>query len=524
VPEGRMRGRATGQVRVLSMFFALFLFAFTARAAVTTTALTGRVTAGNTPAAGVTVSVTSPALQHPRTVTTNAHGFYWIAALPPGVYEVSFSRTGLSSLIRPALLELGRVARADARLDVNEDEDSVTSTAIPMSVVDDPVLTSHFDDGELDRLPLPLGRLSAAPFAPGPLDGPLLIDDVPVETMPFLGYEVVEQLTVFRGAMPLDFADHNAIVARTRSGGEQFTLSIRDTYFDGEGHLVESASGGSIVSERLWFFAGGWGGVTDGVNVKLTGQPGASHNFVATYLDADGESVAALRYTGIATERLTAEAIVTTEGFANARASYVYGAHVLTGGASDEALYASDRWSRGRFAVVAGLRFDDDQTSSRVAASYDVRGNGRQALTASFGRYAHTLDIFTAGFATAIGSTGTGRLDYLRRERENELQLDVRYSLFGRLQTGGGYTYNDSAAFGHRGHAWVGAELPLGEHEIGATLLERYERDAWASDLAFRYTLPLPHFRMTLGADVTNAFQAAAAEPRGWRAWLRARL
>jgi hypothetical protein len=511
-----------GWARVLALFFALFTL--TAHAAVTTTALTGRVFSGTAPAAGVTVTVTSPELQHPRTVTTNAHGFYWVAALPPGVYEVSFSRTGLSSLIRPALLELGRVARADAHLEVNEDEDSVTSTAIPMSVVDDPALTSHFDDGELDRLPLPVGRLSAARFAPGPLDGPLLIDDTPIGTTPFLGYEVVEQLTVFRGAMPLEFADHNAVVARTRSGSEQFTLSIRDTYLEDEGNLFETASGGRIVSERLWFFAGGWGGVADGVNLKFTGQPGAAHNLVATYLDADRESLAALRYTGILAERLTAEGIVTSEGFANARASYVYGDHVLRGGASDDALYASDRWSRGRVAVMAGLRVEDDHTSPRLAASYDVRGNGRQALTASFGRYPHGTDIFTAGFASAIGSTGTGRLDYLRREHENELQLDVRYSLFGRLQTGGGYTYNDSAPFAHRGHAWFSAELPLGEHEIGATLLERYERDVWASDLAFRYTVPFPHFRLTLAADVTNAFQAEAAEPRAWRAWLRARL
>jgi hypothetical protein len=518
--NGGVRGRATGGIAILLAL----LFSLTAHAAITTTALTGRVFSGSAPAAGVTVTVTSPALQHPRTVTTNAHGFYWIAALPPGVYEVSFSRTGLSSLIRPALLELGRVARADAHLEVNEDEDSVTSTAIPMSVVDDPALTSHFDDGELDRLPLPLDRLSAARFAPGPLDGPLLIDDVPVETTPFLGYEVVEELTVFRGAMPLEFEDGNAIVARTRSGGEQFTLSLRDTYLEDEGNLFETASGGRIVAERLWFFAGGWGGVADGVNLKLTGQPGAAHNLVATYLHADDESLGALRYTGMLTGRLTAEAIVTSESFGNARVSYVYGDHLLRGGASDDALYASDRWSRGRVGVTAGLRFDDDQASPRLAASYDVRGNGRQALTASYGRYAHGLDIFTAGFASAIGSTGTGRLDYLRREHENELQFDVRYSLFGRLQTGGGYSYNDSAAFAHRGHAWVGAELPLGEHEIGATLLERYERDAWASDLAFRYTLPFPRFRLTLAADVTNAFQAEAAAPRAWRVWLRARL
>jgi hypothetical protein len=510
-----------------SAVFAL-LFALAAHANVTTTALTGRVTSGAAPAAGVTVTVTSAVLQHPRTVTTNTRGFYWIAALPPGLYEVSFSHGGLSSLIRPAMLELGRVARADAHLEVNADEDSVTSTAVPVSVVDDPAITSHFDDEELDRLPLPLDRVSASLFAPGDPGRPLLIDDAPVDTTPFLGYEVVEQLTVFRGAMPLEFGDRQAVVARTRSGGEQFTLSIRDSYFEDAGNLFESASGGSIVADRLWFFAGGWGGAADGFNLKFTGQAGQAHNFVATYLDADDESVGALRYTGALTERLTAEAIATSDDFANARVSYVQGDHVLAGGATrrsgDDAIYASDRWARGRFALTAGARYEDSELSPRAAAIYDVRGNGRQALTASFGRYADREDVFTAGFASAIGSTGTGRLDYLRAEGENELQLDVRYSLFGRLHTGGGYTYNDTAAFAHRGHAWVGAELPLGEQEIGGTLLERYERDAWASDLALRYTVPFPRFHLTIATDVTNVFDAAAAEPRAWRVWLRARL
>jgi hypothetical protein len=397
-----------------------------------------------------------------------------------------------------------------------------------VSVVDDPTLTSHFDDQELDRLPLPFDRISAARLAPGPLtpssDAPLLVDEVPLEERPFLGYEVVEQLTVFRGALPLEFSAPNAVVAHTRSGGEELTLSLRDTYFEGEGNLLETSAGGRIVAERLWFFAGGWGGVADGVNGKVTGQLGASHNFVATYLDADRESVGALRYSGIVNEGLTGEALVTSDDVANARASYVRANHVLAAGASDDALYASDRWSSARFVVHAGARLEDDRVSPRAAASYDVRGNGRQALTASYGEYAHGVELFTAGFATAIGSTGTARIDYLRRDDENELQLDVRYSLFGRMQTGGSYTHNRDALFAHRGNAWIGAQLPLGEQELGATLLGRYERDTWMTDIALRYTVPFSRFGLTVAADVVNAFDAVSAEPRAWRLGLRARL
>lgn len=499
------------------------LLALSASASVTTTALTGRVLSGDAPAAGVTVSVTSPALQHARTTTTNAHGLYWLGALPPGVYEVSFSRAGLSSLIRPALLELGRIARADARLEINEDEDAVTSTAVPLSVVDDPTITSHFDAGELDRLPLVFDVLSAAFLAPGQRKT-LYVDDAPLRSASFIGYEVTDELTVFRGALPLEFAESDAVALRTRSGGEEFTLSIRDTFFGDGDHVFETASGGRIVTERLWFFASGWGGVEEGMSLKLSAQPGVAHNLVATYFDAGSEDVAALRYSGVFGERLTVEAIGTSEDFVNARASYVVRDHVLTGGASDDALYAYDRWSRGRFALRGGVRFEDDQLMPRAAASFDVRGNGRQTLSASYGEYASGEELVTAGFATAIGSTGIARIDYLRRDGENELQLEARYHLFGRLHTGGSYTYADEEFFEHRGNAWVGAQLPVGEHEIGATVLERYEREEWLTDIGVRYSLPVSRFRLTIGGDVSDVMNDSAFLARGWRIWLRGRL
>ncbi len=507
---------------LLALCIALFASG-AARASVTTTALTGRVLSGDAPVAGVTVSVTSTALQQARTTTTNAHGFYWIGALPPGVYEVSFSRTGMSSLIRPALLELGRVARADARLEVNEDEDAVTSTAVPLSVVDDPAITSHFDTDELDRLPLSFDVLSAALLAPGDR-GAVYIDDAPLSSSSFIGYEVTEQMTVFRGALPLEFAESDAVALRTRSGGEEFTLAIRDTFFGDGDHVFETASGGSIVSERLWFFASGWGGVEEGLNIKLTAQPGAAHNLVATYFDAGADDLAALRYSGVLGEQLTVEAIGTTEDFLNARASYVVRNHVLTGGASDDALYAYDRWSQGRFAVMGGVRFEEERTMPRAAASFDVRGNGRQTLSASYGEYAFGEELFTAGFATAIGSTGIARIDYMQRNGDDELQLDARYSLFGRLQTGGSYTYAAEEFFEHRGNAWFGAQVPFGEHEVGVTALERYEREEWLTDLAVRYVLPLSRFRFTLGGDVSNAFDDSRYEARAWRIWLRGRI
>ncbi|HYO78282.1 MAG TPA: hypothetical protein VE010_17615, partial [Thermoanaerobaculia bacterium] len=140
----------------------------------------------------------------------------------------------------------------------------------------------------------------------------------------------------------------------------------------------------------------------------------------------------------------------------------------------------------------------------RAAAIFDVR-------------------VASAGFLTAIGQTGTARIDFLRRDGNNEVQFDARYSLFGRLHTGGSYTHSD-ALFGDYGSAWLGAQFPLGEHEAGATVVERYELEAWATDLAMRYAIPFPRFRLTLAADVTNVFASEEVDRRAVRLWVRARL
>ncbi|HEY0158034.1 MAG TPA: carboxypeptidase-like regulatory domain-containing protein [Thermoanaerobaculia bacterium] len=488
-------------MRFIAAALIALLAATAAAAAITITALTGRVMSGGTAAAGVTVTVTSPALQQPRTATTNADGFYWLEALPPGTYEVSFSRAGLSSLIRPALLELGRIARADAQLEPSEDEESVTSTAIPMRVADDPEVTSHFDDAELDRLPLSLDRVSAALLAPGRLQGPVSVDDVQLDRLPFLGYESVEQLTVFRG-------HREAIVARTRSGGEDFSLSVRDTYFAHEGHLFETASGGRIIPERLWFFASGWGGVDDGFVVKLT-----TETLTGSLVHAGDDTAGGLRYTAYYNGRTTVDALLSEDSAA--RVSHLFGNHLLALDAGRDEVFLSDRWSTARFAVHGGMQHRDGDTSARIAAIYDVRGNGRQALTGSVGD-----ELVSAGFLTAIGSTGTARVDYLRREGGGEMQLDVRYSLFARLFTGGSYTYADE----HRGNAFVSTQLPLGEHELGMTLLERYEQRAWATDAALRYTIPFNKFGLTVAGDLTNALASERVEARSWRLWARIRL
>lgn len=580
----------------------LFLFALPAFGQLTSASLTGRVTVSDAPAAGVTVTVTSQVLQHPRSTLTNARGMYWLEALPHGEYDVTFSRTGLTSLTRRAVLQVARTARADATLEVSEDEDTVTSTARTPSVVDTIPVTTSFDAETLDRLPVrrevyPVGNV--APPTSQPLFGRL--DDLFLGDEGLIAEDALDEVTVVRGAIPVEL-DRATIVARTRAPREQFFLTLRDTLTstewiddrfraieqsDAVEHHVDLTAGGRIVPQRLWFFGAAWAGDEAdvvrydqrGALLKLTGSLSAAHTLTATYLDAqstfvgitrDEASTTALRYTGAYGPHLTAEAQfsripaynpVSGAEYSNlfdARGSWFAGDHVLTGGASHAAfpggdrwsLFAADRWSAGKWNVYAGLRHQEtpgaSQTLPRLAATYDVRGDARHALTASFGRYSElftTTSVAAIGYAYAFAANGHARVDLLRRDIDGndvyEAQLEGRYRLFDRFETGGSYTYADHSFFGNRHHAtgWAGLELPLGEHELGITVLQRIisgelaggspESETLApTDLALRYTLPVSRTHVTVAADWTNALAVSVgtAESRALRFWVRVRL
>jgi hypothetical protein len=611
--------RSTGTVLLF------LLLALPTLAGVTTSAITGRVGVGDAPAPDVTVTATSSALQHPRTTVTGPRGTYWLGALPPGDYDVTFSLAGHTTLTRRAVVELGRVGRADAALERNEDEETVTSTAVTANIAESTAITTHFDDATLDRLPL--GRTGNVQVAPDRFSASYPeVDGAPA----FLGgagaaEDLIEQTTVVRGGAPVEAETYGGKAAwtLTRRPTENLFFTLRDTLTsntwvegdqrvfpetgaedDSVAHLAEATGGGRIVPGRLWFFAAAWLGerapyTTDqrGLNAKLDAQLGANHHLAASYLQSDlqasffelGSNIAWLRHTAVAGPRLTWE----TQGsratrdrgnvpqpvsplppslrtdVLHTRASYVVparsGDHVVKVGATAfsgdgpgdyRAYFAGDRWSSSRWVVDVGLRYEADDFADRVtprlAVTWDVRGDGTRALAAGFGEYSYagstvTQRVATLGYAAAIGRSGTLRADAFRRWRNgiatNSLQLDTRYRLFDRFEAGTTYTYDrieDDGGFpgtipDHTANVWIGAEVPVGEHELGVTLLQRFlsvtnppfidERIA-PTDVALRYAIPFGRVGALVAADVVNAFGSGRAGtiPRAVRFWLRLRV
>src|SRR5829696_7814779 len=108
---------------------AMLLWAATLVAQSTTGTLVGTVTSDGNPLPGVTVTVTSPALQGSRTAVTGAAGGYHFPALPPGDYTVIFDLTGLQRIEQSSVVGLSQTARADAEMTLTGVAEEITVTA-----------------------------------------------------------------------------------------------------------------------------------------------------------------------------------------------------------------------------------------------------------------------------------------------------------------------------------------------------------------------------------------------------------
>ena len=86
-----------------------------------------------------------------------------------------------------------------------------------------------------------------------------------------------------------------------------------------------------------------------------------------------------------------------------------------------DSLFASDTWQRGRWSVTAGARWDrnhaqdsdgvvtadDSRLSPRLAVQFDVAGNGRHRLNASYGEYASRVADAIASSNQVAGSAAS---------------------------------------------------------------------------------------------------------------------
>ena len=119
---------------------------------------------------GVTVTITSPALQvGQRTTTTGADGTYRFEQLPGGTYQLKFELQGFGAYVRNDLqLAIGFTSRVDATMSVGAVQETVTvSGASPVVDLTSSGTSSNFTAQTIETVPRGRDLWAVVDMAPG---------------------------------------------------------------------------------------------------------------------------------------------------------------------------------------------------------------------------------------------------------------------------------------------------------------------------------------------------------------------
>src|SRR5688572_273741 len=335
-------------VRVIGPFLVVLLSAVPLLAQFTTGSLVGTVTsADGSSLPGVSVTITSPALQGTRSATTGDTGGFHFPALPPGSYTVSFELEGMQRQQHRVAVTLAQTARADATMAIAAVSEDLTVIASAPAVVETTELTANFDVQQIRELPTGRDIRETVLLAPGVTEGAVndqitisgamsfdnlfLVNGVVVnENLRGQPHDLfiedsIQETTILTGGVSAEYGRFTGGVVSTltKSGGNEFTGSIRDSIanpdwtsktdyatqadpIDELNETYEGTLGGRVLRDRLWFFGAGrleereTGRQLQRTNipyvetrnneryeVKFTGQITPKHNVVASYLKSD---------------------------------------------------------------------------------------------------------------------------------------------------------------------------------------------------------------------------------------------
>src|SRR5688572_20179453 len=156
--------------RVLVTLTVLLLSSFTLVAqSLPRSTITGRVTAGEMPLPGVTISVSSPNLQGTRTTVSSEAGDYILPLLPPGEYTVRFELAGMETISRRLTLTAARTDRLDIDLqpETLTETINVTSEAPVTAPLESTQVSTNFKQEMIEKLPVARNLEAVTLLAPG---------------------------------------------------------------------------------------------------------------------------------------------------------------------------------------------------------------------------------------------------------------------------------------------------------------------------------------------------------------------
>jgi len=284
---------------------------------VQTATLQGTITGpdGN-PLPGVTITVKSPSMMGERTTVTQTTGDYILPGLPPGDYTITVGLEGMQSVTKKMPLALGVPTHFDAKLKLAGVAEAITVTAAAPTVLENTTVGANVKKETVEQLPLLRTPIDIGALSPGvtgdrggrattPVGGQLSInggmaydnnfmingvnfqDNIFGNTNNLFVEDAIQETQVLTSGISAEYGHFTGGVLNviTKSGGNQFTASLRDNMnkgswlaltpyeqgFRGNGvatanpqphtaklsHIYEGTVGGPIMRDRLWFFAAG---------------------------------------------------------------------------------------------------------------------------------------------------------------------------------------------------------------------------------------------------------------------------
>ncbi len=253
---------------------------------------------------GVTVTIKSPAIILPQMgAVTNEKGAYRFLALPPGLYEITFSLMGMNTVVRKQVkVSVGQSTTIDAALEQADiTENVVVIGQAPTIDLQSNAKATNLDRTFLESVPAARNLDSFFNMAPGVtaeqnntnglmsstngsgvrdnafnMDGVnMTAPDVGTQMVEF-GMDIVDEISIQSGGLPAEFGDSSGAMINivTRSGGNKLSGSA-SVYYNNDALQSKNTAGtplegtvsgykyvfepgitlgGPIVRDRLWFF------------------------------------------------------------------------------------------------------------------------------------------------------------------------------------------------------------------------------------------------------------------------------
>jgi outer membrane receptor for ferrienterochelin and colicin len=250
---------------------------------------------------GVTVTVSSSALQGTRTAVSSANGDYIIPFLPAGDYKIAFELSGFAAQEKAVRIQVAETATLNAQMTIGAltETVNVSAEATQADFTNTSTVAASYRSDLIDTLPVGRGIEGAVLLAPGTagtgpngnvtfsgamsyeglflLNGVVLNETLRGQSRALFIEDAIEETKTSTGTISAEYGRFAGGVANTitKSGGNTFsgsfrltlnndswtgltpydkTLTTGDPRSDQLLPTYEVTAGGPIMRNRLWFF------------------------------------------------------------------------------------------------------------------------------------------------------------------------------------------------------------------------------------------------------------------------------